>query len=112
MQAYFYSTANEDIYNIWVSTLDKWAEKQADDYILGIHNTANLAAKKDKPWRQLPRDWSSRVTEHNLYFVVYKRHYIFFKELGNGAGIGVIAVLYDGMNIPARLKDRHLKGSI
>jgi toxin ParE1/3/4 len=106
MQVQYYSRANEDIYNIWATTLEKWSEKQADDYILGIHSTAGLAAEKNKPWRQLPRECISHITENNLYFVVYKRHCIFFKDLGNSLGIGVIAVLYDGMDIPARIRDR------
>lgn len=106
MQVQYYSAADEDIFNIWANTLEKWSEKQADDYVLGIHRTAALAAAKDKPWRQLPGESISHVTESSIYFVVHKRHCIFFKELGDNNGIGIIAVLYDGMNIPARLKDR------
>jgi toxin ParE1/3/4 len=40
----------------------------------------------------------------NIYFIRYQRHYIFFRQLGQG-NIGVIAVLHERMDLPNRLKE-------
>ena len=106
MQIYYYPSADEDIYNIWKITCQKWSIQQADEYISGLYKTIMLTAQKDKHWRQLLKDYIADITTNNIYYVNYKRHYLFFKEFENNAGIGIIAVLHERMDIPNKIKEK------
>jgi plasmid stabilization system protein ParE len=39
-----------------------------------------------------------------VYFIRRQHHYIFFRELSSGS-LGVINILHENMDIPARLKE-------
>ncbi len=105
MQVHYYPSATEDIYGIWISTLERWGEKQADDYILGLYETAGSLYQKKSLWRRIPKEYVAEITENIIFFTKYKRHFIFFRELESNQ-IGVIAVLYDGMDIPKRIREK------
>jgi len=105
MQVFYYPSATEDIYGIWKATLEKWSEKQADEYVFGLYETTGSLYLKKTIWRKLPKEYVTKITENIIFFTKYKRHFIFFRELKNNQ-IGVIAVLYDGMDIPRRIREK------
>ncbi|OGI03797.1 MAG: hypothetical protein A2Y25_07235 [Candidatus Melainabacteria bacterium GWF2_37_15] len=103
MEIIFYSAAQDEIFNIYDTTDEKWGEKQADNYISGLYETVGLAAKRQKNWRKygdLAED-----AKRPIYFVSYKRHCIFFEVIEEENAIGVIGVFHEAMDIPARLLD-------
>ena len=105
MQVFYYPSATEDIYGIWKATLEKWSEKQADEYVLGLYETSENLYLKKVVWRKISKEYVAEITENTIFFIRYKRHFIFFRELEKNQ-IGVIAVLYDGMDIPKRIREK------
>lgn len=57
------------------------------------------AADSRHRWRPLMDE-----TRSGVYSIRYQRHVVFFRELSPGT-IGVISLLHESMNIPARLRD-------
>ena len=41
---------------------------------------------------------------HGVWFVRHEHHFVFFRELSGGV-IGVVTILYESMDLPARLKE-------
>jgi plasmid stabilization system protein ParE len=39
-----------------------------------------------------------------VYFIRHQHHYVFFRELSSGE-LGVISILHENMDIPARLRE-------
>ena len=44
-----------------------------------------------------------------VFFIRYQHHYLFFRELSDGT-LGVISILHENMDIPARLRDDSERG--
>ena len=84
---------------IWHYTDKIWGEKQADRYIRGLSEAIEKAASDKYRWRKVEHE---AIT--GIYFVRYEHHYIFFRELSKDV-LGVVNVLHENMDIPARLKD-------
>lgn len=99
MPARIYPAAQERILEIWDYTERKWNEKQADAYVRELVAEIETVMVQRHRWRP--------VTDESLkgvYFFRHRHHYIFFREL-NKKRVGVISVLHEKMDIPARLRE-------
>lgn len=101
----FYSRADAAQDGIWRDTLDQWGEAQAVSYIRGLHQHLARLTSTRALWRRLPPNAAvpADIAE-DVFMSRYERHYIFFKLLGNG-DLGVVSILHDRMNLPARLAE-------
>ena len=104
MTAYrFFSTADDAQDDIWDYTCKEWSETQAEKYIRGLHKHIQQLADKQKPWHPLPNILiTPAFFEAEVYFSHYEKHYIFFRELSDGA-LGVMSILHEKMDLPVRL---------
>lgn len=101
----FFSTANDAQDDIWNYTCEKWGEIQAEKYIRGLHKHIQQLAEKQKHWMPLPNILvSPGPFETEVYFSHYEKHYIFFRELSDGA-LGVMSILHEKMDLPVRLAE-------
>lgn len=98
MRIEIFPAAEGRLIQIWDYTESAWGEKQADIYIDELIAKVNDVANKRHLWRMVGEDIVA-----NAFFVRYRHHYIFFRELSNS--LGVISVLHQNMDIPARLKE-------
>ncbi|AHF93205.1 plasmid stabilization protein [Opitutaceae bacterium TAV5] len=99
MPAKIYRAAQTRLLEIWNYTERIWGEKQADAYIRELVDAANLAGDERHRWRPL-----RERTLPGVFFVRHRHHYIFFRELSGGT-LGVISILHENMDIPARLRE-------
>lgn len=101
----FYPAANATQDRIWRETAETWGEDQAVSYIRGLHAHLEKLCRTRALWRTLP---SVLVVpsgiEGSVYVNRYRRHYLFFRELPSGK-IGVMSILHERMDIPARLME-------
>lgn len=84
-------------YEIWDYTADTWSTDSADNYIRNLHKTMQLAHANRHMRREVPE-------MRGTYYVRHERHRIFFRIL-DGEVLGVLTILHDSMNLPARLKE-------
>ena len=96
-----YPRADKQQDKIWQYTFDLWSVEQADKYIHGLHKHFEKLASKEVPWRKLPQ--TKLPLSKDAYFSRYQKHFIFFRELPNH-NIGIISILHEVMDIPARLR--------
>ena len=94
-----YRAAQSRLLEIWDYTEQTWGEKQADAYVRSLVAAVNQVQAERYRWRPL-RDRSLP----GVYFFRHEHHYIFFRELSDGA-LGVISILHESMDIPARLRE-------
>ena len=99
MPAKIFAAAESRLIEIWDYTLEKWGEKQADAYVRGLVKAIHSLAGNRRLWRKVPDK-----TLAGIWFARHEHHYIFFRELSGGT-IGVITVLHESMDLPARIKD-------
>jgi plasmid stabilization system protein ParE len=97
--ARIYRTAKERLLEIWDYTERTWGEEQADKYVRNLIEAINRAYSARHKWRPI-----SDNALIGVYFLRHQHHYIFFRELSSG-GLGVINILHESMDIPARLKE-------
>ena len=99
----FYPAANATQDRIWRDTAETWGEDQAASYILGLHAHLEKLCRTRAIWRALPSDLVlPSGIEGSVYVSRYRRHYLFFRELPSGK-IGVMSILHERMDVPARL---------
>ena len=91
--------ARERLIQIWQYTSQTWDDEQADAYITGLIRSIEQLTENRGVWRTLE---DLRFT--GVFFVRIKRHYIFFRELSEGA-LGVITILHETMDLPGRLRE-------
>ncbi len=103
MKIIYQKVAMEELYKIYAYTADKWGLDKAESYVNGIYKTINLAAAKQKPWREYTG--LQKVAERPIYFVSYQRHFVFFEVIKAENIMAIIAVLYEGMDVPNRMKN-------
>lgn len=94
-----YPVARRRIIEIWHYTDKTWGEKQADKYVRGLYESIDELASKKYTWRKLEHE-----DVNGIYFVRYKHHYVFFRELSKEM-LGIVNVLHESMDIPNRLKE-------
>jgi toxin ParE1/3/4 len=99
MSARIFAPAEARLIEIWDYTLEMWGEKQADGYVRALVEEIHSLDNKRHRWRSVP-DKSLR----GVWFVRHEHHYVFFREL-SGGDIGVITILHENMDLPARLKE-------
>jgi len=94
-----HQAARARLLEIWDYTERAWGVKQADAYVRALTAAITQAQEERHGWRPL-RD----RTLSGVYFIRHEHHYIFFRELSDGS-LGVISILHESMDIPARLRD-------
>jgi plasmid stabilization system protein ParE len=99
MPAKIYLAAQERILEIWDYTEKKWSEKQADAYVRELVAEIETVAVQRHRWRPV-LDGALQ----GVYFFRHRHHYVFFRELSKKR-LGVISVLHEQMDIPARLRE-------
>jgi plasmid stabilization system protein ParE len=99
MPAKIYPAAQERILEIWADTEKKWSEKQADAYVRELVAEIETVAVQRHRWRPV-LDGALQ----GVYFFRHRHHYVFFRELSKKR-LGVISVLHEKMDIPARLRE-------
>ena len=97
MPAKIFATAESRLVEIWDYTLKKWGEDQADAYVRGLVGEIHAFDANRSLWRRV-------ADKTGLWFVRHEPHYIFFRELSGGV-VGVITVLHESMDLPARIKE-------
>ena len=97
MPAKIYLAAQARLLEIWDYTERTWGEAQADAYVRELSAAAHLACDDRARWRSV----KSR-TILGVFFIRHRNHFIFFRELSSGE-IGVISILHEKMDLPARL---------
>ena len=97
MPAKIFPAAESRLLDIWDYTLEKWGEKQADAYIRRLVGAIHSLTGNRHLWRRVH-------DKSGVWFARHEHHYIFFRELSRGT-IGVITVLHESMDLPARIKD-------
>lgn len=103
MKYRFFPAADKAQDKIWEYTSDQWGEAQAKKYIKGLHKHIEQLAEKQTPWRPLPTKFVIPPDlETKAYFSLYEKHFIFFRELSDGA-LGVMSILHEKMDLPVRL---------
>jgi toxin ParE1/3/4 len=93
----FTNKAVEDLSNIWIYTVNKWSESQADIYYGMLIETCEEAAKSPN----LGRDYSN-VTAF-LLGIKSGRHIIFYQKVAENQ-IEIIRILHEQMDLENRLK--------
>jgi len=99
MPAKIYPAARERILEVWDYTEKKWGEKQADAYVRELVAEIETISSQRHRWRPV-LDESLK----GVYFFRHRHHYVFFRELSRRR-LGVISVLHEKMDIPARLRE-------
>jgi toxin ParE1/3/4 len=101
MPARIFAPAERRLLEIWDYTWDKWGEKQADAYVRTLIESLHALGGQQHLWRPV-----GDKALGGLWVVRHKHHDIFFRQL-SGGGIGVITILHENMDLPARLKENN-----
>ncbi|MCX6970554.1 MAG: type II toxin-antitoxin system RelE/ParE family toxin [Verrucomicrobia bacterium] len=99
MPAKIHAAAESRLIEIWNYTLEKWGEKKADAYVRRLVAAIHSLGDTRHLWRRVPDK-----TLAGIWFARHEHHYIFFRELSRGT-VGIITVLHESMDLPARIKD-------
>lgn len=99
MRHKIYPAARRRLIEIWRYTDEAWGEAQADAYVRGIHAAIEAAAGKPTSWRPV-----EHPQLRDIFFVRRGKHFIFFRQLRDGA-LGVVSILHERMKLPDRLTD-------
>ena len=99
MAAKIFTAAEERLLEIWDYTAETWGEEQADKYVRGLVETIEKKRGEPHCWRTVPDEELVGV-----FFIRYEHHFIFFRELSQEK-LGVISILHESMDIPARLRE-------
>ncbi len=99
MAAKIYPAAREPLLQIWDYTERKWGEEQADRYVTGLIEKAQQLSQQRRNWR--PMRGKSFA---GIWFLRHEHHYLLFREFSGGE-IGVISILHENMDLPARLRE-------
>jgi len=94
----FFKPVDQALDDIWDYTVTTWDEVQAETYIEGLFDIMQQAADREVFWHKL----KSHVGL-DTYFVKYKKHYLFFKQL-NDETIGIINIVHERRNLVAVLE--------
>ena len=86
---------------IYRYTRDRWGETQAGVYIAGLFEAFEGIATGKTASRPVPAEF-----DVDGYVFRYKRHFVYWKTLGDGS-IGIVTVLHERMHqIDRFLEDR------
>lgn len=99
MDVKIYPAARERLLQIWDYTDQKWGEEQADAYVKGLIAFAHELPRQRSFWRVMRGKGFV-----GIWFIHHQHHYLFFRELSNSQ-IGIISILHENMDLPARLRE-------
>lgn len=99
MTARIFAAARERLLDIWEYTAERWGEDQADKYVRDLALAIEQAGRSRPCWRAVPDEELAGV-----FFIRHAHHFIFFRELP-GSTLGVISILHESMDLPARLRE-------
>jgi toxin ParE1/3/4 len=99
MAAEIYAAAKERILEIWDYTERTWGEAQADKYVRDLIAAIHRVGSQRHRWRPVQDEALPGV-----FFFRHQHHYVFFRELSKGT-LGVISILHENMDLPARLRE-------
>lgn len=85
--------------DIYIHTEDNWGTAQAYKYISQLYQCFEQIAAQQIPWRPIPAEF-----EISGYFTRSEKHFVYFKELADGA-IGIVAVIHQRRHQIARLRE-------
>ena len=97
MSYLFFSTADCQQDEIWEYTCNRWGEKQAEEYIRGLHHAIEDAVEKPYLWRKL-----KQLEIKEVFYIRYRSHFIFFKILSSKQ-LGILCLLHEHMQLPEEL---------
>ena len=84
---------------IYRYTRDRWGEAQADAYIAGLFDAFEGIADGRTASRPVPAEFGV-----DGYVFRYKRHFVYWKTLGDGA-VGIVTVLHERMHQMDRFQE-------
>lgn len=99
MAASIFKAARSRLIEVWEYSETTWGAAQADKYLRALVTAIESIQDEPRRWRLL-RDKALP----GIFYFRHKHHYIFFRRLSKGR-IGVITVLHESMNLPARLRE-------
>ena len=94
-----YRAAQSRLLEVWDYTEARWGEAQADVYVRELVDAVQRLPDDHHHWRPV----KDRVIR-GVFYVRHRHHYLFFRELAGGE-IGVISVLHEARDLPARLRE-------
>jgi toxin ParE1/3/4 len=97
----FFPAADKRQDAMWTYSYRMWGVAQANAYVRGLHQHLEKLASRQVPWKVVP--WICEG-ETVVYMSRYARHLIFFRALPDQR-IGVMTILHEAMDIPARLAE-------
>lgn len=100
MKYRIYPAAKDRLVEIWHYTAKHWINDQAGTYLRGIEETVKNAAAQNISWKKITFEQGAK----KLFWVKYKRHFIFFIELSKDE-IGIASILREAMDLPHRLRE-------
>ncbi|MFC3051365.1 type II toxin-antitoxin system RelE/ParE family toxin [Kordiimonas pumila] len=99
----FSPIADKALDKIWQYTEAEWGRAQAETYVREMMTHLGAVAEKRHVWRVLPRKLVVPLDlDMDVYMSRYGKHVIFFRELPSRK-VGVLAILHEKMDMPARL---------
>ena len=94
----FTNKAVDDLAQIWNYTLNKWSEKQADNYYrMLMENCKEIASKPD-----LGKKYSGIIEDLSGFKA--GRHIIFYRQIEENE-IEIIRILHEQMDLKSRIKE-------
>lgn len=91
--------AKARIIEIWNYTETTWGAQQADKYVRELVEAIQQRGANRNEWK--PVQDPALI---GVFFFKHARHFVFFKEL-TGGNIGVITILNESVDVPARLRE-------
>jgi len=99
MTVKIHPAARERLLQIWDYTDRQWGEQQADEYVNGLVAFAQALPSHRARWRPMRgRGFAG------IWFIRHQHHYLFFRELSGGR-VGILSILHENMDLPARLRE-------
>lgn len=99
MAARIFAPARARLLEIWDYTERTWGARQADAYLRSLAAAINKAQTSRSLWRSVRDEQLPGV-----FYFRHRHHFIFFRQLSTG-DIGIISVLHESMDLPARLRE-------
>ena len=91
--------ASHPLDEIYWSTRDKWAEKQAEQYVTGLFAAFDRIASHGVVSKPIPAEFGV-----NGFFIRYERHFVYGRHLSIG-DIGIVTILHERMHQITRFQD-------
>jgi len=91
--------AEARLVEIWAYTKREWGQAKADSYLRGLGSAIRDADRKRKNWKRF-----SNADIRGVFYLRYQHHRVFFREFADGI-VGVITILHESMDLPARLRE-------